>query len=301
METMVSMQNVQKSFGRTMAADIEALTVKRGSVYGLIGPNGAGKTTAMKMITGLAYADRGEICVAGLRAGKKNRIEIAKKLGALIESPAYYENLTGYENLDIVRRYKGIEKKHIDEALAIVGLTGHEKKRAGAYSLGMKQRLGIAMAIMGFPPLVILDEPTNGLDPRAMAEMRDLIRSLPRRFDTTVMLSSHDLDEIEKMADTIGIIGKGKMLYEGDMAAFKNRYRGEIRLRTSDDERAAMVLEDVRAKLEGGYIAVAYGEDARIGAINRRLTEAGIDVYRIYESLRSLEELFLEFTRDAEL
>lgn len=122
METMVSMQNVQKSFGRTMAADIEALTVKRGSVYGLIGPNGAGKTTAMKMITGLAYADRGEICVAGLRAGKKNRIEIAKKLGALIESPAYYENLTGYENLDIVRRYKGIEKKHIDEALAIVGL-----------------------------------------------------------------------------------------------------------------------------------------------------------------------------------
>ena len=193
---MMELNQVKKVFGEQTAVDLNNLKIEQGEIYGLIGPNGAGKSTIMKMICGLLTPTAGQINVAGSAMKENNRIAILKQIGSLIEEPAYYDNLTGYENLQILKELKNLTDQDVAEVLTIVHLTENKDKQVKYYSLRMKQRLGIAMAIMGHPKLIILDEPTNGLDPQARQEIRKLIRILPATFNTTVMISSHALDEI---------------------------------------------------------------------------------------------------------
>jgi len=216
MSMIIQTKNLTKTYKNFTAIRDLSLNVRKGSIYGFLGPNGAGKSTTMKVLLGLTNQTSGTFEISG-KTFPKDRVAILKDIGSLIESPAFYGNLTGRENLDIVRRILELPKKMIDEALDIVGLSEFGDRLAKKYSLGMKQRLGLASALIGRPPILILDEPTNGLDPIAMQEIRNLIKSLPKMFDCTVLISSHLLGEIELIADDIGILNHGTMLYEGSL------------------------------------------------------------------------------------
>lgn len=217
---IIETKHLTKTYGDFTAVSGIDLQIPKGEVYGFLGPNGAGKSTTMKMLLGLTKPTSGSLTIDG-KQYPENRTEILKEIGSLIEAPAFYGNLTGEENLEILRRILGLPKSDVLEALEIVGLTQFRKRLARNYSLGMKQRLGLAGAIIGKPPILILDEPTNGLDPVGIHEIRTLIRSLPERFGCTVLVSSHLLSEIELMADTIGILNHGRLLFEGTMAGLQ--------------------------------------------------------------------------------
>ena len=208
------------------------MNVKEGRIYGLLGPNGAGKSTTLKMLLGLARPTDGEITIFGKRLTSKNRLEILRSTGSLIESPSYYGHLTARENLIIYQTILGVPEKNIDKVLRIVRLDRQGNKKTSAYSLGMKQRLGLASALLSFPKLLILDEPTNGLDPAGIQEMRDLICSLPKEYGMTVIVSSHLLSEIDQIADDVGIIAAGRMKYQGELSRLheidKNKSLEEI-------------------------------------------------------------------------
>ena len=221
MDYIITTEQLTKKYKNFAAVNNVSLHVRRGSIYGFLGPNGAGKSTTMKMLLGLTRPSCGSFVINGKRQ-PGDRVEILKEVGSLIEAPAFYGNLTGEENLDIIRRILGLPTSSVAEALALVGLTQHGKKAARNYSLGMKQRLGLAGALIGKPPILILDEPTNGLDPVGIHEIRTLIRSLPQQFDCTVLLSSHLLSEIELTADCVGILNHGRLLFEGSLAELKN-------------------------------------------------------------------------------
>lgn len=217
---MIETKNLTKTYGNFSAVSNVNLHIPEGSVYGFLGPNGAGKSTTMKMFLGLTRPSSGSFTIDGKRY-PENRMDILKEIGSFIEAPAFYGNLTGEENLDIIRKILGLPKSAVTDALELVGLTQWRRRPAKKYSLGMKQRLGLAGALIGQPPILILDEPTNGLDPVGIHEIRTLIRSLPEHFDCTVLVSSHLLSEIELMADNIGILNRGHLLFEGTMADLK--------------------------------------------------------------------------------
>lgn len=217
---IIETKNLTKSYADFTAVSGVNLHITKGSVYGFLGPNGAGKSTTMKMFLGLTKPTSGSFVING-RKYPENRVEILKEVGSFIESPAFYGNLSGEENLDIIRKILGLPKSSVSEALELVGLTPYKSRLAKKYSLGMKQRLGLAGALIGRPSILILDEPTNGLDPVGIHEIRTLIRSLPQMFDCTVLVSSHLLSEIELMADTIGILNHGHLLFEGTLNGLK--------------------------------------------------------------------------------
>ena len=217
---IIETQNLTKSYSDFVAVTGLNLHVPKGTVYGFLGPNGAGKSTTMKMLLGLTKPTSGSFMIDGKKY-PENRVEILREVGSLIEAPAFYGNLTGEENLDIVRKILNLPKSAVSEALELVGLTQHRKKQAKKYSLGMKQRLGLASALIGKPPILILDEPTNGLDPVGIHEIRTLIRSLPQQFACTVFVSSHLLSEIELMTDNIGILNHGRLIFEGTLDNLK--------------------------------------------------------------------------------
>ena len=217
---MIETHNLTKAYGDFKAVSKLNLHVKKGTVYGFLGPNGAGKSTTMKMFLGLTAPTRGSFTINGM-SYPKDRREILRQTGSFIESPAFYGNLSGEENLDLIRRILRLPRSAVEDALELVGLTEHKKRLAKKYSLGMKQRLGLAGALMGRPPILVLDEPTNGLDPVGIHEIRTLIRSLPQKFDCTVLVSSHLLAEIELMAVEVGILNHGKLLFEGSLDALR--------------------------------------------------------------------------------
>ena len=219
---MIETQHLSRSYGGFPAVSDLNMHVPKGAVYGFLGPNGAGKSTTMKMLLGLVRPTGGSFTVDGLHM-PQDRSAILRQTGSLIEAPAYYPNLTGEENLDILRQILGLPRSAVPEALELVGLEEHRRKLVKKYSLGMKQRLGLAGALIGRPPLLLLDEPTNGLDPAGIHEIRSLIRSLPQRCGCTVLVSSHLLSEIERMADWVGILNRGRLLYEGSLDALKQR------------------------------------------------------------------------------
>lgn len=218
---IIETHNLTKSYPGFTAVSGINLHVPKGTVYGFLGPNGAGKSTTMKMFLGLTKPTDGSFVIDG-KQFPANRVEILREVGSFIEAPAFYGNLTGEENLDIVRKILGLPKSDLSEALELVGLTQYRKRLAKKYSLGMKQRLGLASALIGKPPILILDEPTNGLDPVGIHEIRTLIRSLPQQFDCTVFVSSHLLSEIELMADHIGILNHGRLIFEGTLDSLKS-------------------------------------------------------------------------------
>lgn len=249
--TIIETKNLTKKYADFIAVSDVTIHIPKGKVYGLLGPNGAGKSTIMKMFLGLINPTSGSFTINGKRY-PKNRNEILKEIGSFIESPAFYGNLTGEENLDIIRKILKLPQNSVDEALEIVGLTKWKDRLARKYSLGMKQRLGLASALIGRPPILILDEPTNGLDPAGVHEIRSLIRSLPEKFDCTVLVSSHLLSEIELMADNIGILNYGNLIFEGTI--------GELKQKVAKQGHSTDTLEDT-------FLALINGDNAQRGGI----------------------------------
>ena len=221
MEYIITTEQLTKKYKKFVSVNNVSLHIRKGSIYGFLGPNGAGKSTTMKMLLGLTAPTKGSFAIDG-RHFPEDRIAILKGVGSFIESPSFYANLTGRENLDIIRRILGLPGDSVDDALELVGLEEFGGRLAKKYSLGMKQRLGLAGALLGRPPVLILDEPTNGLDPSGIHEIRNLVKSLPGLYDCTIMISSHMLSEIELMADDIGILNHGNLLFEGSLEELRN-------------------------------------------------------------------------------
>ena len=220
--TILEIKNLSKKSGTGYRVKNLSMSIPKSCVYGFLGPNGAGKTTTLKMILGLIKKDAGEIKMFGEDVSAKNLLSLLHKTGSLIENPGGYPHLSGLENMQIIAKLKGVNESEIEKALKTVRLYEQKDKKLGAYSLGMKQRLGIAMALLGDPKFLILDEPSNGLDPAGIMEIRNLITSLPKERDITVLISSHLLNEIEQMADYVGIIHKGQMLYQGKLSELES-------------------------------------------------------------------------------
>lgn len=220
MEYIITTEKLTKKYKNFTSVNKVSLHIKKGSIYGFLGPNGAGKSTTMKMLLGLTAPTSGSFQIDG-KQFPNDRLTILKRIGSFIEAPSFYANLTGRENLDIIRRILGLPPNAVEDALDLVGLSQFGDRLAKKYSLGMKQRLGLAGALLGRPPILILDEPTNGLDPSGIHEIRNLIKSLPTFYDCTVLISSHMLSEIELIADDIGILNHGRMLFEGSLDDLK--------------------------------------------------------------------------------
>ena len=216
MDYIITTNQLTKQYKDFISVNKVSLHIRKGSIYGFLGPNGAGKSTTMKMLLGLTAPTSGEFAIDN-KHFPSDRISILKEIGSFIESPSFYANLTGRENLDIIRRILGLPKDSVEDALDLVGLTEFGDRLAKKYSLGMKQRLGLAGALLGRPPILILDEPTNGLDPAGIHEIRNLVKSLPHLYDCTILISSHMLSEIELIADDIGILNHGHLLFEGSL------------------------------------------------------------------------------------
>lgn len=294
---IVQTQNLSKTYGGINRVNKVNLHVQEGEIYGFLGPNGAGKTTTLKMLLGLIKPSGGTIKIFE-ESLSKHRSSILQRTGSLIESPSYYGHLTGLENMKVMQRLRNVPDKNIDEALRIVRLENQKNKKAEQYSLGMKQRLGIAMALLSFPKLLILDEPTNGLDPAGIGEIRELIKSLPARYGITILLSSHLLSEIEQIATSVGIINEGNLLFQGSMASLQEKGRTSIFLKTGDNIKAEQLL------ITEGYSPVQSGsrlrfnnlEDTKVAEINRLLVTHNIPVTRIEEQKKNLEDIFLELT-----
>ena len=240
---IIETKGLTKTYHAKPAVDHIDLCIQENSIYGFLGPNGAGKSTTMKMLLGLVPKDSGVIHINGQEMEKHSRVEILKQVGSLIESPSYYGNLTAYENLQISCMLRGLPYREIDQVLSIVRLDGQKRKKTAHFSLGMKQRLGLANALLGFPKLVLLDEPTNGLDPSGIHEMRELIKSLPQQYGITVMISSHLLSEMEQTANYIGIISQGKLIFQDTLTLLKLRSRRGLRLRTSDPQKTVALCQ----------------------------------------------------------
>ena len=242
MEYIITTEQLTKKYKNFVSVNNVSLHIRKGSIYGFLGPNGAGKSTTMKMLLGLTAPTKGSFVIDG-RHFPEDRIDILKEVGSFIESPSFYANLTGRENLDIIRRILGLPKDSVDDALELVGLEEFGGRLAKKYSLGMKQRLGLAGALLGRPPVLILDEPTNGLDPSGIHEIRNLIKSLPDFYECTVMISSHMLSEIELMADDIGILNHGNLLFEGSLEDLRHSV-GKAESANLEDVFLTMVEQD---------------------------------------------------------
>ena len=236
MDYMITTEHLTKKYKNFVSVNHVSLHIRKGSIYGFLGPNGAGKSTTMKMLLGLTAPTEGSFSIDG-KHFPEDRMDILKEIGSFIEAPSFYANLTGRENLDVIRRILGLPKESVEDALQLVGLAEFGDRLAKKYSLGMKQRLGLAGALLGRPPILILDEPTNGLDPSGIHEIRELVKSLPGLYDCTILISSHMLSEIELMADDIGILNHGRLLFEGSL--------DELRQTAVKTGFAANNLEDV--------------------------------------------------------
>ena len=296
MQKILEIKNLKKSYNNKRVLDIDSLEIKEGSIYGLIGRNGAGKSTLMKLILGLVKKDEGIIKVFGQELNSKKQKESNKNLGALIENPSFYDHLTGYENLEIICSLKGIKKEEISKTLDLVGLSNVDKKKARNYSLGMKQRLGIAMALIGNPKLLILDEPINGLDPQGIEEMRNLFKDIVKNTSTSILISSHILDEIEKISSHIGILKDGKLSYNGSLEDYRRLHPPFISILTSDNNKTLDLLELDQTSLKDNKIILGKKSNQDIADIVNLLAWK-VDIYRIEEEKESLEKLFIEESR----
>ena len=298
---IIETHDLCKQYGNALRVAHLDLDVPEGSVYGFLGPNGAGKSTTLKMLLGLVRPTAGSIRVLGKNMDGKNRLAVLRQVGSLIESPSYYGHLTGEENLRIVQTLRNVPEKNIREVLQIVRLDGQRGKKVAHYSLGMKQRLGLAAALLGFPRLLILDEPTNGLDPAGIQEMRELICSLPERFGMTVVVSSHLLSEIDQMADHVAIIREGELVFQDTLEALHGRSRHHLALRTTNNAVAKAILQEksVPCQEEEGYLILPILSDELAGQLTRLLGARNLGVIRLEERQKSLEDIFLELTGKA--
>ena len=293
---IVATDNLSKEYDGVYRVQELDIQIKEGDIYGFLGPNGAGKSTTMKMLLGLVKPTSGTIEIMGKPFNEKNRCDILASVGSLIESPSYYGHLTGRENMEIIRRLLDLPKKNIEEAVHIVRMENQMEKKVKNYSLGMKQRLGSAMALARFPKLLILDEPTNGLDPAGIEEMRELIKMLPKQYGMTVMISSHILSEIDQMATVVGIINQGCLIFQERMSVLDMQREPQIILRTSDNNHAFQLLKKANPQRTTDGLQIGALTDEQTGAVVQCLCSNGISVYRVEEHRESLEDIFLNLT-----
>ena len=293
---IVATDNLSKEYDGVYRVQDLDIRVKEGDIYGFLGPNGAGKSTTMKMLLGLVKPTSGTIEIMGKLFNEKNRKGILQSVGSLIEAPSYYGHLTGHENMELIRRLLDLPQKNIDEAIHIVRLENQMNKKVKNYSLGMKQRLGIAMALAREPKLLILDEPTNGLDPAGIEEMRGLIKTLPSKYGMTVMISSHILSEIDQMATVIGIINQGSLIFQERMSVLDEQRKPQIILKTSDDDTAYRFLAKLNPQRTLNGLQLGALTDEQTGAVVRELCSNNLSVYRVEEHRESLEDIFLTLT-----
>ncbi len=291
---VVEVEGLTKRFGARVAVNDVALRIPRGSAFGYLGPNGAGKTTLIRMLLGLTRPTAGSMRLLGLPMPNGRAAALAR-VGAIVEEPRFHRYLTGRENLSIVAAAREPEAhRRIDGALDRVGLAARADERAGAYSLGMRQRLGVARCLLANPELLILDEPMNGLDPAGMEDFRLMIRGLVDE-GRTVVLSSHLLDEVEKTCDAIAIVDRGRVVVQGPIDTLTGD-APTVLVATSDDLRAQALLSGADIEPVDGGLRVGIEDERSIAAINRRLVEAGVDVHRLEPERVSLERRFLEIT-----
>ena len=300
MQTVIETKALCKQYGPHTAVDHVELHVPQGCVYGFIGPNGAGKSTTLKMLLGLIHPTAGRVRLLGQELTEKSRLPLLRQTGSLIESPAGYLHLTAQENLEIVADLKDVPHKDIGRVLDIVHLTQDRNRRVGQYSLGMKQRLGIAMALLGSPKLLILDEPTNGLDPAGIQEMRALIRNMPAATGATVLISSHLLGEMEQMVEQVGIIDHGHILFEGPLTELQRHSRGNVTLRLLDPAKAAPILRanGLTAHSDSCVVTLPPLQDALLADLVQKLAACGAGVVELTPRTKTLEEIFLTLTSE---
>lgn len=302
---VIETEGLTRRFGARTAVEGVSMTVPDQAVYGFLGRNGAGKTTTLKMLLGLIRPTAGTARIGGVDVAR-DRIGAARKVGALLEAHGFYGNLTGRENLDISRCLQGLPVSEVDRVLGVVEMRADAGRRVGGYSMGMRQRLGLARALLGAPPILVLDEPTNGLDPDGIAEMRRFLRDLPAQTGATVLLSSHLLGEIEQIATHVGVIHLGRLVMEGELAALKEARAPEVHLRVDDCGRAAAVLAQhdltVTKTAEGLSARLRPGQDhdAVTASLNRALVERGVAVFAIGAREHSLEGLYRQVTETAQ-
>lgn len=290
---LVEVSGLTKRYGDTLAVDGVDLTVLPGEVYGFLGPNGAGKTTTLRILTGLIRPTSGSVRVLG---GTPGQARVLARIGSMIESPAFYPYLSGLDNLRLLAEYAEVPRTRIHEVLALVDLADRARDRFSTYSLGMKQRLGVAAALLKDPELVILDEPTNGLDPAGMRDMRRLIRELGAD-GRTVLLSSHLLGEVSQICDRIGIISEGRMVAEHTVEELRTEQELVIRAAPRESARSVLtsLLGATAVHLYDDTLRVKVAPD-RAAEVNRLLVEAGIAVSELHSTERALEDVFFELT-----
>lgn len=286
-------------FGNQKVVDDLSLEVKKGSIYGFLGPNGAGKTTTIKILLNLLKSPADTVFIFGKEINA-NRIASLKRIGALVEQPAIYAHLTGKENLVNRCILLGIPRAKVMEMLSLVGLTEAANKKAGKYSLGMKQRLGIALALLSDPDLLLLDEPTNGLDPNGIIEIRNLMSELTSKHNKTILVSSHLLNEIEKIATHVGIINKGKLLFQGTVNELQTFNTPIVEIEAEKPEEAAAFLTSKGYEIINpgvNPVQLPYVSAVQMGQINTLLVQNGFTVYSIHFVKKDLERLFLDITK----
>jgi bacitracin transport system ATP-binding protein len=300
MESIIEIKGLTKEYSSFLALDNISLKIKGGKIYGLLGRNGAGKTTIMKSILGLTFPTKGKIYIKDSLIDYKDKDQFSI-IGSMIETPAFYSNLSARENLELFALIRGVtEKNAIEKSLDLVGLDSNSNKTFASFSMGMKQRLGIANAILHEPEVLILDEPTNGLDPIGIVEVRNILIDLCKNYNKTILISSHILSEIEKIVDDIAFIERGKMLEESSIEDIKNRYEKYTSYIVSDVNNSARVLEESYKSLN--YIVIdnheirVFGLDDRTNRINKLLINNGIDVFQITTQNESLEDYFKKLT-----
>lgn len=276
-----------------------SLAVPRGAIYGFLGSNGAGKTTTIKILLSLLKAPSHKVYLFGEELSE-HRDGILHRVGSLVEQPAIYGHLTGKENLRNRALLLQVSNKKIEEVLAVVGLADAANKKAGYYSLGMKQRLGIALALLHDPELLILDEPTNGLDPKGIMELRELLHRLSAEQGKTIFISSHLLGEMEKIATHVGIINQGRLLFQGSIGELYRMKKPYIDLRVDDLVGAAnlLLVKGYAADIHNDAVVVPYTSDQEMAALNALLVERGYIVYSLRVEKRDLEHLFLDITQN---
>lgn len=293
----VETHQLTRRFGPRTVVDAVSMTVPARSIYGFLGRNGAGKTTTLRLLLGLLRPDSGRIHIAGIDPAI-DRPGAARRIGALLEAQGFYTHLSGRENLDLSRRLLGLPVAEVDRVLEAVELAAHSSRRVADYSLGLRQRLGLARAMLGSPPVLVLDEPTNGLDPEGIADMRHFLRELPDRSGATVLLSSHLLGEIEHVATHVGILSEGRLVLEGSLAELKSNLGTEVAIGTDDPARAADIARghgfDVECQDDALVARIAPGKEARpvSAALNRALCVSGVSVHALTVRQRSLEVLY---------
>ncbi|MFD2699428.1 ATP-binding cassette domain-containing protein [Paenibacillus shunpengii] len=297
-ETILKATHISKMYGKHKALDKVSLEIKRGMIYGLIGENGAGKSTFMRAMMGLITVDEGSIQLFG-ETGTKGLQQARRRMGQSIEHPALYPDLTARENLRVQAANGGVSEREIEDLLRLMNLNNTGRKKAKNFSLGMRQRLAIATALMTHPEFLILDEPTNGLDPSGIVEMREIIKRMVTERGITVLLSSHLLDELSQIATHYGILHEGKLIREFSQEELANETRQYIELETTEAEAAIVVLDALGIRdyevISGTEIHI-YDKVSEVAAINRALVFAEVNVLRIGASRQKLEDYFLQLT-----